>query len=75
MNKVLEKAIDKLRDLSEVEQAEIASLLMTLTGEESDPVPLSAEERAAVQIGLDQAKRGEFVSDADMKAFWDRNKA
>jgi predicted transcriptional regulator len=31
---------------------------------------MSDEERAAVQEGLEQARRGEFVSDDEMDAFW-----
>jgi predicted transcriptional regulator len=30
------------------------------------------EERAAVEEGLEQARRGEFVPDDEMKAFWKR---
>lgn len=30
---------------------------------------LSDQERRLVQVGLDQAKRGEFVPDAEMEAF------
>ena len=36
---------------------------------------LTDDERAAVQIGLDQANRGEFISDSEMEAFWRRNRA
>ena len=38
------------------------------------PHEVTDEERAAIEIGLEQAKRGEFVSDADMDAFWNRNR-
>ena len=36
---------------------------------------LTDDERTAVQVGLDQANRGEFVSDSEMEAFWRRNRA
>lgn len=36
---------------------------------------LSDEERQLVQAGLDQAERGDFITDADMAAFWRRNTA
>jgi len=75
MNKVLEKAIQKLGWLSDAEQEQIAALLMTLTGETQEPYRLTGEERTAVEAGLDEAKRGEFVSDADMEAFWRRHRA
>jgi len=35
---------------------------------------LTDDERAAVHVGIDQANRGEFVSDAEMEAFWRRNR-
>ena len=34
---------------------------------------LSDEERLLVDEGLDQAKRGQFVSDEDMEKFWNRH--
>lgn len=34
---------------------------------------LSDEERLLVDEGLDQAKRGQFVPDADMEKFWNRH--
>jgi predicted transcriptional regulator len=30
------------------------------------------EERAAIEEGLEQARRGEFVPDDEMDAFWKR---
>ncbi len=34
---------------------------------------LTDEERMAVREGLEQARRGEFVSDEDMDKFWKSN--
>ena len=34
---------------------------------------MTDEERAAVREGLEQARRGEFVSDEEMEAFWKRH--
>jgi predicted transcriptional regulator len=31
---------------------------------------MNDEERAAVREGLEQARRGEFVSDSEMDEFW-----
>ena len=33
---------------------------------------MSEEERAAVNEGLEQARRGEFIPDDEMDAFWKR---
>ena len=35
---------------------------------------LSDDEQSAIEVGLAEAERGEFVSDADMAAFWNRNR-
>ena len=35
---------------------------------------LSDEERLLVDEGLEQAKRGQFVADADMEKFWNRHR-
>ncbi len=34
---------------------------------------LSPEERASVLEGLAEAERGEFVSEEDLQAFWNRH--
>jgi predicted transcriptional regulator len=33
---------------------------------------MTDDERAAVLRGLEQAKRGEFISDEDVEVFWKR---
>ena len=35
---------------------------------------MTSEERAAVREGLEQARRGEFVSDDEMAALWKKYK-
>lgn len=64
MIKVLEQAISKVRLLSEEKQRLAADLLEELAAAD-EPYELSAEELAAVQQGLDQANRREFVTDEE----------
>ncbi len=73
MTEQLEIAIARLRRLSAEQQEEVAALLMALTGDAAEAYRLSGEERKAVEVGLDQAKRGMFVSDEEMTAFWGRH--
>jgi predicted transcriptional regulator len=40
----------------------------------SKPVPLDEETRAAIREGSEQAERGEFVSDEEMAAFFNRHR-
>lgn len=49
-------------------------VLETMEQSGADAYRLTGEERALVEAGLAQAERGEFVSDADMEAFWTRNR-
>jgi predicted transcriptional regulator len=70
MSKLLEEAINKVRELPEAEQDEAAEMLLSVAAKTGGPVELDAETRAAVREGREQARRGDFVSDQDMSAFF-----
>lgn len=54
----------------------IARAILDYASHESGEVyRLSDDEREAVRMGLAQADRGEFVSDADVQAFRNRHRA
>jgi len=72
MTKMLEEAIRKIRELPEAEQDQAAELLLSAS-KRAGPVPLDDETRAAVRQGREQARRGEFASDADLAAFFKRH--
>jgi predicted transcriptional regulator len=63
MTKLLERAIEKIRELPAKDQDALASALLSITGEETALVQLDDETRAAIEEGLVQAERGEFVPD------------
>jgi len=73
MTKMLEEAIKKVRELPEAEQDEAAEMLLSVAAKNDEPVHLDGETRAAVREGREQARRGEFVSDTDMAAFFRRH--
>jgi predicted transcriptional regulator len=70
MIKVLEDAIDKVRQLPADRQAYVAEVLEQIAAAGSDLFIVPEEHRAAVHEGLEQAERGEFVSDDEMAALW-----
>ena len=70
MMKVLEDAIEKVLKLPEERQAYVAEVLEQIAAAGSDPFSVPEEHRAAVLEGLEQAERGEFVSDDEMAALW-----
>jgi predicted transcriptional regulator len=73
MSKLLEEAINKVRELPEAEQDEAAEMLLSVASKRGGPIELDDETRAAVRQGREQARRGEFVSDEDMSAFFRRH--
>jgi predicted transcriptional regulator len=70
MTKVLEDAIEKIRKLPEDRQAYIAEVLEQIASAGSGLFVVPDEHRAAVLEGLQQAERGEFVSDHEMAVLW-----
>ncbi len=73
MTKLLEDAINKVRDLPEAEQDEAAEMLLSVASKKAGRVRLDDETRAAIREGREQARRSEFVSDEDMVAFFERH--
>ena len=71
MTKLLDDAIDAVRNLSPDEQDSIARAVLRLTGTDDEPsVALSVEERAAIAASKSAAARGEFASDEQVRATW-----
>jgi predicted transcriptional regulator len=74
MTKLLEQAIEKIREMPEAEQDLAAEVLLSIVAKKEEPVPLDKETRAAIRQGIEQADRGEFVSDEEMEAFFARHR-
>jgi len=72
MTKLLEKAIARAMTLSPEEQDTVAAILLSMTDEGAGIAPLDDEARAAIREGLEQARRGDFVPEADIEALWKR---
>ncbi len=70
---MLEQAIAKVRELPEADQDEVAEMLLSVAAKKAKPVKLDEETRSAILEGREQARRGEFVSDQDMAAFYKRH--
>ena len=73
VTKMLEEAIKKVRELPAADQDEAAAILMKVASKNGKLVELDDETRAAVRVGREQARRGAFVSDKDMAAFFRRH--
>jgi hypothetical protein len=74
MTRLLEDAIRIVRELPDDDQDEAAKMLMAIAARTGAPVALDDETRTAIHTGREQAQRGDFVSDADMAAFFERHR-
>ena len=72
MTKLLEKAVEAVRQLPPDAQDDIARAMLQLAGSEGDPDPVEPGHLAAVLEGLAQAGRREFASDAEVEAAFRR---
>jgi hypothetical protein len=61
MTKLLEQAIARARELTEEEQDALALTIFSVV--DASAYPVDDATRAAIEEGLEQAKRGEYVSD------------
>ncbi|HEX2724768.1 MAG TPA: hypothetical protein VHN20_02995 [Beijerinckiaceae bacterium] len=75
MTKLLDQAIAKIRELPDAAQDEAAEILFVLAAKADEPEELDEETRAAIREGLEQAERGELVSDEEMVEFFRRRGA
>jgi hypothetical protein len=73
MTKLLEEAIETVRQLPEPLQDEAAEILISLASKCTEPVRLDDGTRIAVREGKAQASRGEFVPDEEMAEFFKRH--
>ncbi|MGE3869948.1 MAG: hypothetical protein AB7F51_10595 [Pseudorhodoplanes sp.] len=74
MTKLLEKAFEKARALSDEEQDVLGAILLTMADNAAGAIPpLDDETRLAIREGLAQARRGDMVSAEDMRALWKRH--
>jgi predicted transcriptional regulator len=67
MTKLLERAIERMRELPAQDQDALANALLSLAGEPTPLVALDDDTRAAIAEGLAQARRGDFVSDEEVR--------
>ncbi|MFG1200779.1 hypothetical protein V5F29_00085 [Xanthobacter aminoxidans] len=73
MTKLLDEAIAEIRKLPDAEQDRAAALLLALAHEQDDDAAnyrLTPEQVAQVRLGLEQARRGEFVPEEEVEEMW-----
>lgn len=72
MTDLMEKALAAVRKWPAARQDEAAEVLLALDRMGHEPYRASAEELAAIDEALEQLRRGELASDADVEAAFAR---
>lgn len=71
MTKLLDLALEAVRDLPADVQDDIARIVLELAGDDGAViVQLSADERAAIARSKTAASLGEFATDDEVRAIW-----
>lgn len=66
----LEAILETVKTWPPEDQDELIEIARTIEARRTGVYVMSADERAAVEEGRQQARTGEFVSDEDMEKFW-----
>lgn len=64
------QVLDRIASWPEEDREELAEIASAIEARRAGIYVLSEEERLAVEEGIAQLDRGEFVSEEDMQAFW-----
>ena len=70
MTRLLEQAVAAVRSLPDDVQDDLARMLPQLAGVEQPLYELSPEEAADIDASMAEAERGEFATDAEVRALW-----
>jgi hypothetical protein len=68
MTKLLDKAVETVRQLPPESQDEIARAMLTLAGDEGEPEAIDPAHLPDVLASLAQAKRHQFATDDEVEA-------
>ncbi len=71
----IKAVLDRVLTWPPERQQDAADMLLWLEAKEGEFYHPSDDEWAAIQEGLAQARRGEFVPEEEMDAFWKRHLA
>ena len=72
MTKLLGEMLEKVKHWPQWRQEDAALMLQDMERQGTDVYQLSAEEERLVDEALEEAERGEFVSEEEMEKFWKR---
>jgi selenocysteine lyase/cysteine desulfurase len=72
MTKLLEDAIEKVKELPKERQDELARMLIDVAASDLSPYQLTDAEAALIEERIAAVHRGEIASDEEVAAMWRR---
>ena len=73
MTELLDRAVESVRALPPEAQDAVARFLLQFAGDDETVIPLTAEEEASLDESLEQAERGEFATDEQVRTIWTKH--
>jgi len=74
MTKLLERALEAMRDLPPDVQDGIANVVLRLIGADDEaPLALTPEQHAAIAASKAAAARGQFATEEQVRAIWTKH--
>ena len=73
MMKALKEALERAKDWSEKDQEELIEHARMIDARRNGVYVLTDNERVAVAEGREQIRKGKFVSERKMRAFWKKH--
>ena len=71
----IEQILERVRTWPAERLEDAAAILLEMEQQDSSVYELSEEELAEIEVALEEADRGEFATDEEMKALFDRYRA
>ena len=71
----IEQILERVRTWPAERQEDAAAILLEMEQQDASFYELSEEELAEIEVALEEADRGEFATDEEMKALFDRYRA
>ena len=68
----IEEIFERVRSWPVERQQDAAAMLLRMEEQGTEFYELSEEEEAEIKLALEEAERGEFATDEEMKALFDR---
>jgi len=72
MSAIVKTLFDRVSSWPDEDIQELDDYARVIEAKRTGRYIMSDDERTAVMRGLEQARRGEFVSDEDVETFWKR---